>query len=97
MSLARVYGPLGEYLTARAAVGEHRVTLTFAAIEGILGRSLPASARAPRAYRAWWVGGRAAYPHTWHGWQRHGWVLAAIDLAAETVTFARLGGEGGDG
>ena len=90
----RLYGPLGDYLAARAAAGERRVALTFAAIEGLLGRPLPASARAARNYRAWWDGKNAQYPHAWHGWQRHGWQVAAIDLAAETVTFARPGGMG---
>jgi hypothetical protein len=47
--IERVYGPLGDYLAARAAAGEAVVTLPFAAIEGaILGRPLPASARAAR-------------------------------------------------
>ena len=95
--IERIYGPLGDHLAARAAAGERRVALTFAAIEGILGRPLPATARAPRHHRAWWdgLGGRA--PHAWYAWQRHGWAVAAVDLAAEAVTFARMGGEGGDG
>ena len=90
-TVERVYGPLGDYLAARAAAGERRVTLTFAAIEGLLGRPLPASARAPRAHRAWWHGSTGHAANTWHGWARHGWQVATVDLAAETVTFARSG------
>jgi hypothetical protein len=96
--IERVYGPLGEHLAARAAAGEVRVTLTFAAIEGaLLGRPLPASARSRRNHRAWWGSGSTNYPHRWYGWLRAGWQVEAVDLAAETVTFVRMGGarEGG--
>lgn len=52
--LERRYGGLSAYLTACAARGKARVTLTFGIIETtLLGRSLPISARAPRYYRAW--------------------------------------------
>lgn len=88
--LERRYGGLSAYLTACAARGETRVTLPFAVIETmLLGRPLPATARHPRAYRAWWRAHNAAYVHGWYGWQRVGWMVAAVDLAAETVTFAR--------
>jgi hypothetical protein len=30
--------------------------------------------------------------HGWYGWRRAGWTVEAVDLAAETVTFARPGG-----
>ncbi len=88
----RMYGALGAHLAARAAAGERRVTLTFAVIEGtILGGPLPRSARHARHYRHWWRGGSAGYTHGWYGWQRVGWHVAAVDLAAETVTFVRAG------
>jgi hypothetical protein len=91
--LERRYGGLGAHLAACAARGETRVTLTFGAIEAtILGRPLPLSARAPRHYQAWWRANSASYAHGWYGWQRVGWTVAAVDLAAETVTFARGGG-----
>jgi hypothetical protein len=86
------------HLAARAAAGETRVTLSFAAIEGaILGRPLPASARSRRNHRAWWGSGNTNYPHRWYGWLRAGWQVEAVDLAAETVTFARLGATDGGG
>ncbi len=91
--IARIYAPLAEHLAAREAVGERRVTLGFAAVEALLGRPLPATARAGRGYRPWWRGQGDA-PHAWYGWLRGGWRVATVDLAAETVTFARLGGAG---
>lgn len=90
--LERRYGGLSAHLTACAARGETRVTLSFALIETTLfGRPLPASARSPRVYRVWWRADNPAYPHGWYGWQRVGWTVAAVDLAAETVTFTRPG------
>jgi hypothetical protein len=95
--LERRYSGLSAYLTACAARGETRVTLAFGAIEAtILGQPLPASARAPRYYRTWWRANNAAFAHGWYGWQRAGCTVEAVDLAAETVTFSRGGGERGD-
>ena len=51
--IERVYTPLAEHLAARGAAGEWRVTLTFARVEALIGRPLPASARAANHYRAW--------------------------------------------
>ena len=82
---------LGEHLAARAAAGEARATLAFAAIEALVGRPLPPSARDLRRYRAWWMH-TAAHARSWHGWTRAGWRVAAVDPTAETVTFARSGG-----
>ena len=91
--IERVYAPLADQLAARRAAGEWRVTLTFARVEALLGRPLPATACAGRHYRAWW-GGLTNAPHAWYGWQRDGWTVEAVDLAAGTVTFARPGGAG---
>ncbi len=82
----QMYAPLAAYLVAQAAAGVRRVTLSFGTLEGtLLPRSLPAAARAQR--RWWHNGGRTA--HAWHGWLRAGWRVAAVDLAAATVTFER--------
>ena len=85
--IERIYAPLAEHLAARGAAGEWRVTLTFAAIEALLGRPLPATARATRRHVPWWRGDAGA-PHAWYGWQRVGWRVETVDLAAEAVTFA---------
>ena len=81
------YAALGADLAARAAAGETRVTLALGDVEAILRRPLPASARRPRAYHQWWRGGGDI--HAWEGWLRVGWRVEAVDLAGETVTFAR--------
>ena len=86
--IARTYAPVGDHLATRAAAGEGRVTLTFARVEALIGRPLPASARAANYYRAWWHG-RTGAPHAWYGWQRGGWTVEAVDRVAETVTFTR--------
>jgi len=87
------YARLGAHLAARAAAGEDRATLGFAALKAITGRALPPTARAPQGHRAWW-GGAGHHIHAWEGWLSVGWRVAAVDLAAETVTFARPGGAG---
>ena len=89
--LERHYGALGTHLAAQHAAGVTQRTLSFGAIEAILGHQLPATARSPLRHRQWWRSDNAAYPHGWYGWQRVGWTVAAVDLAAETVTFARVG------
>ena len=90
--LERHYGALGTHLAAQHAAGVTQRTLSFGAIEMVLGRPLPRTARQPRGYRQWWRGYGAGFPHAWYGWQRAGWTVAAVDLAAETVTFTRTGG-----
>lgn len=90
--LERRYGPLGTHLAAHHAAGLARCTLSFGVIEAVLGRPLPRTARHPRWHRQWWRAAGANYPHGWYGWQRGGWTVETVDLAAETVTFARVGG-----
>ena len=51
--IERTYAPVGDHLATRAAAGERGVTLTFARVEALIGRPLPASARAANHYRAW--------------------------------------------
>jgi len=84
--IEQLYAPLAAYLAAQAAVGVRCVTVSFATVEAtLLQRPLPASARA----RAWWWRASGRYPQAWYGWLRVGWRVAAVDLAAETATFAR--------
>jgi hypothetical protein len=90
--LERRYGALGSHLAAQRGLGLAHCTLSFGAIEMVLGRPLPRTARQPRGYCQWWRGYGAGFPHAWYGWQRAGWTVAAVDLAAETVTFTRTGG-----
>ena len=100
MALRRVspYVTLGAHLAARWLTGATRATLTFAALEAtILRRSLRPTARSPRNHRMWWLS-TGEQSHAWDGWLSVGWGSKAIDLATETVTFARTGaGTGKDG
>ena len=91
--IARVYAPLAEHLVARGAAGEWCVTLTFARVEALIGRPLPASARESRRHRQWWQG-NVNSPHAWDGWQRVDWRVETVERAAEMVTFARPEGAG---
>ena len=90
----RGFSALGAYLQAQGEAGHTHVTLAFAVIETtILRRSLPAVARLSGRHRSWWYAEASAY-HVWYGWRSGGWTVEAVDLAAGTVTFARVGGGG---
>lgn len=77
------YYPL--YLHLRQG-DQDEVTLSFAAIEEILGAQLPASAR---AHRSWWSN-RSRPPFAQSGaWMEAGYHVVDVDLAARQVTFSR--------
>ncbi len=80
------YDRLADHL---AAIGAPVITLTFAAVEAVVG-PLPAQARHESP---WWgatAASRYAYPHAIRWWQA-GYVADRPDFAAETVTFRRVG------
>lgn len=74
------YAPLHAHLRQSAVEAE---TLTFAEVERLLGQPLPPSART----RAWWSNRRTALQAS--AWMDAGYHVAELDLAGETVTFAR--------
>lgn len=76
------YYPLYEHLRR---LGESRASLTFQAIERLIGGRLPASARAGKAF--WSNRSQGALQAG--AWMQAGFHVAAVDLARETVTFAR--------
>ena len=85
----RHYARLAAYLAAQRVAGVGRVTLPFAALEAtILAHPLPPSARSRKHHRRWWQAD-GAHIYAWEGWLSVGWRVEAVDLAAETVTFAR--------
>ncbi len=85
-AVADRYAPLGDYLARQAAAGLLRVELPFAQLEvAILGHPLPPAARRTLG---WWQN-RGREPHAWYGWLRAGWLVGAVSLATETVTFTR--------
>ena len=88
----RHYARLAAYLAAQRAAEVARVTLPFATLEAtILAHPLPPSARSREHHRHWWRA-NGAQPYAWEGWLSVGWRVEAVDLAAETVTFARPAG-----
>lgn len=83
VSSAGTYQPLSAHL---GAVGQARVALTFSAVERILGRALPASAR---KHRAWWSNERSGSHSHARAWMDVGWRVAAVDFDAGRVEFER--------
>jgi len=78
------YHPLYDHLRQS---GQDELTLTFAAIEALLGERLPATAR---TQRAWWSNrSQGAVQAT--AWMGAGYHVEALDLAAEQVTFRKPG------
>lgn len=77
------YQPLGDHLRA---VDGSRVVLSFAEIERILGRSLPASAR---KHRAWWSNERSGSHSHARAWMDAGWHVAGVDFNAGRVEFGK--------
>lgn len=77
------YVPLAEHLGGR---DEDEWASSFAEIEGILGFSLPPSAR---KYREWWGNQTGAGHSQASGWQDAGWQVWKVDLDGERVVFRR--------
>ena len=81
----RKYDPLAKYLE------EHPggyCTLTFHEVEGIIGTTLPDSARKPGNYEAWWANDETHSQAS--GWMRAGWKTdGQPDLARQQVRFIR--------
>jgi hypothetical protein len=83
VSAGATYQPLSAHL---GALGQTRVALTFSAIERILGRALPASAR---KHRAWWSNEQSGSHSHARAWMDVGWRVAAVDFNAGRVEFER--------
>jgi DNA-binding XRE family transcriptional regulator len=67
--------------------GQDELTLSFSAIEALLGERLPATAR---TQRAWWSNrSRGAVQAA--AWMTAGYHVETLDLAAEEVTFRKPG------
>ena len=83
VSSGGTYQPLSAHL---GALDQARVALTFSAIERILGRALPASAR---KHRAWWSNERSGSHSHARAWTDVGWRVAAVDFNVGQVEFER--------
>ena len=73
------YFPLFEYLQQQPDSG--LLELTFAELEKILGKSLPASAHTTRA---WWANGKAPQAQSW---QEAKWLVDNVDFDEKFVVF----------
>ena len=78
------YHPLHDRLRQS---GQDELTLTFPAIEALLGAQLPATAR---TQRAWWSN-RSQGAVQAVAWMGAGYHVETLDLAAEQVTFRKPG------
>ncbi|ASC72472.1 hypothetical protein XM38_034290 [Halomicronema hongdechloris C2206] len=75
------YYPLFEYLQR---CDQDETTLTFAEIEALIGKSLPASAR---QRKNWWSNRDSASALQAGAWVKAGYHVVAVDLAQEVVQF----------
>jgi hypothetical protein len=83
------YDSLSRYLAAQ----DSKVTLTFDAIERILGFALPRSAR---RHPAWWSNGSHSHVQA-AAWLNAGFETAEVDIAGERISFLpRLRPEGSE-
>jgi len=82
--MSRKYAALTEYLEQQTA---NRISLSFSAIEQILGFSLPSSAR---AHGPWWTNSRSPGRHN-EAWLGVGWETADRNMKTGTIAFERSG------
>lgn len=80
------YDPLATYLQRQPG---DRIALTFAEIETVIGRPLPASKR----YPAWWSNSPTNNPMT-RVWLAAGFVTEQVDIPGQSLTFRRAKPQG---
>lgn len=83
--MAGKYIPLEKYLSA-VPKSTRELTLTFAAVEGILKFKLPASAYEDQR---WWEREKEGNHVNLRAWANAGWKVAAVDHTKGQVTFRR--------
>jgi len=76
------YQPLREYLAAQPGA---QLTLTFAAIEAIIGAPLPPMAAHSRS---WWANTVSGDPQA-RAWGGDGWRVTAVNFGLRRVVFER--------
>lgn len=82
-ALMAFYDPLREYLSNKAF--DH-IPLTFAEIEQVIGRKLPASAY---RHRPWWANEAQGHSHA-KAWLEAGYETQQVDMAAKKLVFRRI-------
>lgn len=75
------YEPLGQFLRAQR---RERIAMSFAEIERILGRKLPAS----KQHRAWWSNNPDNNVMT-REWLEAGYETESVDIPAQKLVFRR--------
>jgi hypothetical protein len=83
-SPADAYKPLHDFLET---FDSDIVTISFAALENMIKRKLPPSAR---ERETWWTNKPRGRGHA-KAWRDIGWQVGAVDLRKGRVTFTRLG------
>lgn len=78
------YEPLGQFLRQQRA---ERISMTFAEIEHVIGKKLPAS----KKQRAWWSNNPDNNVMT-REWIEAGFETEAVNTKAENLVFRRKGG-----
>ena len=87
------YRPLNDFLLSKQA---REVSMTFAEVEAVIGRSLPSSAF---TYPAWWANDPTPNRQS-EAWMSVGYRTESVDLRRRTVVFRRHDGDAaavGDG
>jgi CBS domain-containing protein len=79
------YAPLGARLQ-NLSLDQNELSLSFEAVEKILGTQLPASAR---VHGAWWANDTTSHPQS-QAWLSAGWKVESVDFEAEKVRYARI-------
>ena len=77
------YDPLAKHLSEQDT---DSVTMSFAAINDLIGGTLPKSAF---DYRPWWANRYDGNDAQNAGWQSVGWATQDVDMKRRMVTFAR--------
>jgi hypothetical protein len=80
------YQALADHLTRQDA---DEIFMTFAEIENVLGVPLPASAR---LFPAWWANQSGGGHSQCQAWLTTGWRTRGVDIARQTLAFARENG-----
>ena len=78
------YDPLRSYLGSRR---DRELPMAFRDVEGVLGFSLPPSAR---RHPAWWSNNRGTNVAV-KAWRDAGWHTSRVNIAGETLVFVRDG------
>lgn len=84
MAKISVYLPLSNYLEKQVLTGNNEAKLSFTAIEKLIRRELPPSAR---KYENWWGNSHTEKGRQCSAWLDYGWKKEEVVLKDEYVIF----------